>query len=263
MAAGAVLAAAAGTTLATDNLIGFNWTTAASTTPDPQNWNRISSADGTLSNVFDDTGVSTPVGINFGGGASGGFVYLSTATLDPDAVPQHSYDLSGMSGYGFRSGGEFFVEITGLDANTPYEYWFVAYRTTSVIDQAVSVSDGDTINAFTFPQAKPSGTARFVINDQVSNDTQVWDDLAFETTSSSTGTITFNWEGLTQTTVIGALAVRRAVPPEPFDVRILGSADPSNIGIGDNTTITFNVVNPSPADVTGVVVDIELPAGLD
>ncbi len=263
VAAGAVLAAAAGTTLATDNLIGFNWTTSSSTTPDPLNWNRISSADGTLFNVLDDTGVSTPVGINFGGGASGGFVYLSTSTLDADAVPQHSYDLSGMTGYGFRSNGEFFVEITGLDANTPYEYWFVAYRTTSAIDQAVSVSDGDTINAFTFPQSKPSGTARFVINDQLSNDTQVWDDLSFETTSSSTGTITFNWEGVTQTTVIGALAVRRAVPPEPFDVRILGSANPSDIGINDNTTLTFNVVNPSPADVTGVVVDIELPAGLD
>ncbi len=262
-----VLFACAGAAVATDNLIGFNFTTAASSTPDPQNWNRISAADGSIGNVFDDTGAATSVGIQWGGNPpSLGFVYLGTSTVASDAVPQHSYDLSGMSGYAFRSNGDFFVEITGLNPNTPYEYWFVAYRATSAIDNDVSVSNGDTINATTFKQFITSGdnNGRFIVNSTPANNTLVWDDLSFETFSSSSGTIRFNFVGDTQTTVaVGALAIRSAVPPEPFDVRINASVSADSVGVGDNVTFTFNVLNPSPADVTGVVVDIELPAGLD
>ncbi len=265
LAAGAAVAVCTSATLATDNIVGFNFTTAASTTPDPQNWTRISAIDGMLNNVTDDTGASTTISIEWGGNPpSAGPLFLSTSTLAPDAVPQHTYDLSGMSGYGFRAGGDLFIELSGLDPNTPYEYWFVAYRGGSNIDNDVSVSDGDTINATTFKQFVDSTTnnGRFLINTELSADTQEWNDLSFETTSSSTGTIRFNWQGDTQTTVIGALAIRKAVPPEPFDIRLLAQADQERIAIDDNVTITYEVRNPSPADVTGVEVSVDIPTGL-
>lgn len=215
LCAAAALSVATGASAQDFNLIGFNFTTSGSATPDPQNWNRISAPDGTVSNVMNDTGASTNVSITWGGGPSGGFVYLSTSTLAADAVPQHGYDLSGMTGYGFRSDGEFFITLSGLEANMPYEYWFVAYRGGSTIDNIVNVSDGDVIDATTFNQfiTSTANNGRFVINTEISSDTQVWDNLSFTTMSSSNGEITFNWTGDTQTTVIGALAVRLIPAP--------------------------------------------------
>ena len=214
----------AGVASASDNLIGFNFTTAASGTPDPQNWNRVSAADGTLSNVMDETGATTNVSITWGGGASGGFVYLSTATLAGDATPQYTYDLSGMTGYGFRSNGEFFIDIAGLNPNTPYEYWFVAYRGGSNIDNIVNVSDGNINNAFTFNQfiLSTDNDGRFVVNTTNANSSMQWNDLSFTTMSSGNGTIRFEWAGDTQTTVIGAMAIR--VIPTPAGLAILALA---------------------------------------
>ncbi|MCC5787564.1 MAG: DUF11 domain-containing protein, partial [Phycisphaerales bacterium] len=88
-------------------------------------------------------------------------------------------------------------------------------------------------------------------------------DITLFSNVARTGTVPFDGGSFTPRTFAGVLHYDFAGPTDPFDVRILGSADPSNIGIGDNTTLTFEVRNPSTADVTGVVVDIELPAGLD
>ncbi len=88
-------------------------------------------------------------------------------------------------------------------------------------------------------------------------------DLTLFSNVARTGTTPFGGSRFSPRTFAGVIHYDFAGPTDPFDVRILGSADPSNIGIGDNTTLTFEVRNPSTADVTGVVVDIELPAGLD
>ncbi|TVQ61568.1 MAG: hypothetical protein EA378_07360 [Phycisphaerales bacterium] len=197
------------------NLIGFNFTTPGATTPDPQNWNRLSVSGGsTINNVIDETGAATGVNVTWGGVPQGP-LYLSTSTLAPNATPQYDYDLSGMVGYGFRAGSELFATLSGLEANTPYEVWFVAYRGGGAIDNLVSVSDGDTIDAFSFAQQLPfdDNDGRFIVNSTVANSSQNWNDLSIVVNSSSTGTLTINWEGQTQTTVAGALAIR--VIPAP------------------------------------------------
>lgn len=212
---------------ASASLIGFNFTTAASSTPDPQNWNRVSSAAGTLTNVMNDQGAASGVDITWGGGATGGFVYLGSTTLAADATPQFDYDLSGMTGYALRSNGEFFIELSGLAASTEYEYWFVGYRAGSAIQNVVDVSDGDSLNAFTFTQSITStaNNGRFLVNTTNANNSMHWDDLSFTTTSSSQGTIRFDWHGDGQTTVIGALAIRPiGAVPGPGAILLLAFA---------------------------------------
>lgn len=206
------------------NLIGFNFTTPTAATPDPQNWNRLSVNDGsTINNVVDETGSSTGVSITWGGSPQGP-LYLSTSTLAPDATPQYDYDLSGMVGYGFRAGSALFATLSGLEANAPYEVWFVAYRGGGAIDNLVSVSDGDTLDAVSFAQqlAFADNDGRFIVNSTVSSSSQNWNDLSIVVQSSSNGTLTINWEGQTQTTVAGALAVR--LIPAPGSLALLMGA---------------------------------------
>ncbi|TVS09322.1 MAG: hypothetical protein EA423_00225, partial [Phycisphaerales bacterium] len=252
--------ACAGAAVASDNLIGINFTTATRAIPDPQNWNRIADASGTLFNLTDDSGATTGVSVNWDAPTSN----IAGAAITADLIPQHTYDLSGMIGYRFVTNDNVYsVTFSGLTPNAPYKYWFVAHRASLAFNQTVRVSNGDNIDAINFQQVK-SGTSAFGINDQLSSDTQVWDDLAFDTFSSSTGTITFNWQrNASDPIVIGALAIQRDVPPEPFDVRIASSVSSDSVGVGENVTFTFDIFNPSPADVTGVVVEIELPSGLD
>src|SRR5690606_12879448 len=122
-----------------------------------------------LANVMDDQGIVTPVGIEWSGGVSGnGFLFLATSTLAANAVPQHAYDLSGMTGYGYRSASaEFTVQLTGLNPDTEYQYWFVGYRSTSAIENSIQVSEGDVLNAISFQQVATSAQndGRFYIND--------------------------------------------------------------------------------------------------
>lgn len=240
-----------------DPLIGFNFTTSGSATDDPQNWNRISDAEGVLEDVMDDTGTPTGVDITWGGVTTDGFVFLGTDNVADDAVPQYDYDLSGMSGYGFRSDGDFFIELSGLAPNAQYEYWFVAYRSVSAIANAVTVSDGDDLEAIQFDQliSSADNDGRFVINDLISNDDQDWAEISFETTSSSDGTINFRWEGDGQTTVIGALAVRESlscdIPDwlslDPMDGSV-ESGDPA-----DAVTATFNPAGLLPGVYEGQI----------
>lgn len=222
--AAAGLMAVAGSAMATENLVGLNFSTAGAAKPDPQNWTRISSADGSQGNLMDDTGASTDVGVSWGPVTGGGFVYLGTDNVAADAVPQHDYDLGGMSGYGFRSDGNFFVEFSGLKPNEDYFYWFVGYRSVSAIDNVVNVSDGDTPNATQFRQSISStdNDGRFLVNDVNANDSMQWSDLSFVTESSSQGTLRFEWEGDTQTTVVGAVAVQ--LVPAPGSMALLGLA---------------------------------------
>jgi hypothetical protein len=203
------------------NLVGLDFSTAGDPNI-PMNWNRVSAAQGTISNLMDETGATTNVGVNFGGGPSGGFVYLSTSTLAPDAVPQYDYDLSGMTGYGFRSDGEFFVEFTGLNPNSAYEFWFVGYRATIAIQNVVTVTDGDA-NDFTFVQSLSAddNDGRFMVNTINANNTMQWNDLSLVTMSDSDGMIRFDWFGDGQTTVIGALAIRAVAVPAPGALAML------------------------------------------
>lgn len=225
---GALAVLAFGTTLEAhaQSLIGVNFTTATSGTPDPQNWNRYSQGDGVLSNLQDENGNATGVAMNITGNVGGNpttLLYLSTSTLAGDATPQYDYDLSGMTGYGFRASGEFTMEIRGLIPNFDYEYWFVAYRGGATIDNIVQVSNGDTLNDFSFNQfiTSTDNNGRFLVNTVNANNTMHWNDLFFTTTSSSAGTITYNFAGDTQTTVIGAFAIRAV--PEPATMAGLGA----------------------------------------
>ena len=217
----AVVAFVAPCASATTNLVGFDFTTAGDANPSPQNWNRISAANGTFLNNIDDTGASTGVSLTLGGTPLGGLLYLSTSTLAPDATPQHSYNLSGMTGYGFRAGESLSITLGGLMANTPYEFWFVAYRGGGAIDNLVRVSNGDTMDAFNVVQqvAFADNDGRFLVNSTLSSNTQQWNDLSLITNSSSNGTITFNWDQQSQTPVIGALAIR--VIPAPGGAALL------------------------------------------
>ncbi len=238
-------------------VIGFNFTTSGSGTADPQNWTRIATADGTIDNVPDDTGEPTDVSLSWGGVTTDGFIFLGTDTLAGDAVPQHDYDLSGMTGYGFRSDGDFFIEVDGLQPNTEYEYWMVAYRASTDIDNVVKVSDGDEIDAFEFNQFLSSGDndGRFVINDLVSSDEQIWNELSFTTQSSSNGTITIHWQGDTQTTVIGAFAIRMALDctlPDWLAVApTAGSIDAG--GAADTVTATFDASGLEPGEYSASI----------
>jgi hypothetical protein len=245
-------------------LVGFNFTTAGAAAPDPQNWTRISSADGVLIDVPDDTGEPTDIGIAWGGVTPDGLLFLGTSTLAPDAVPQHDYDLSGMTGYGFRAGGELFIELTGLSPNADYEYWFVAYRGASNIDNVVRVSDGNVIDAFEFNQfiLSTDNDGHFVINDLKSSDQQNWNDLSFATRSSSDGEITFHWQGDTQTTVIGALAIRQLVACEVPDwlevVPLSGQVDTG--APADEIQVTFDSTGLLPGEyVTNVCIESDDP----
>lgn len=205
------------------DLIGVNFSTAASTVPDPQNWTRISTADGSFNNLQNENGNATNVGVSWGGGATGGFVFLGTSSpLAADATPQYDYDLSGMTGYGFRSNGEFFLTFDGLEANAQYEFWFVGYRGGSNIDNLIHVSDGDTIDAFNFSQqiALADNDGRFIVNSTIANSSMHWNDLSMMTNSSSNGTLTFNWALQTQTPVVGAVAIR--LVPSPGTAALLG-----------------------------------------
>ncbi|MCC5787545.1 MAG: DUF11 domain-containing protein, partial [Phycisphaerales bacterium] len=123
-----------------------------------------------------------------------------------------------------------------------------AGETTAVYLQAVTAS-GQGI--------RYNGSGTSALTDWNNSDLVLFSDVA------RTGAISFGGSSFTPRAFAGVIHYEFAGPTDPFDVRILGSADPSNIGIGDNTTLTFEVRNPSTADVTGVVVDIELPAGLD
>jgi hypothetical protein len=238
-------------------LIGFNFTTSGSATSDPQGWTRIGDASGSLVGVPDDTGESTDVGISWGGVTTDGFLFLSTSTLAGDAVPQHHYDLSGMTGYGFRSGGDFFIEVDGLQPNAAYEYWFVAYRGASNIDNIVKVSDGDEIDAFEFNQFLASGDndGHFVINELRSSDEQVWDELSFITHASSDGTITIHWEGDTQTTVIGAFAIRSALTCDiPEWLSVAPTSGSIDVGAGSDTvTATLDATGLEPGEYSASI----------
>ncbi|TVQ31949.1 MAG: hypothetical protein EA376_08155 [Phycisphaeraceae bacterium] len=194
--------------------MGFNLTTAGNTTPDPQNWNRISTTTGALMNVMDETGAPSGFNISWGGTPTGP-LFLGTSTLAPDATPQYDYDLSGMTGYGFRAGSELTFNLSGLNPDTPYEYWIVAYRGGGFIDTTASISDGDSLDATTFNQflAFDDNDGRFVVNTAASSDSQNWNDLSFITNSSSNGTLTININGVSQITVLGAFAIREIPTP--------------------------------------------------
>lgn len=217
-----VLSAAVERQACANNLIGVNFTTATATIPDPQNWNRYSQLSGALSNLIDDTGA--PTGVTFAATPTvgDGFLYLSSSTLAPDATPQFDYDLSGMVGYGFRAGGAFRLEFRGLQPNTPYEYWVVGYRAGGAIDNSVMVSNGDTLGAVSFDQfiLFADNDGRFLVNTSVSADTDNFNDYAFVTNSSSTGILTIDLAGVSQTTVLGALAIRM-VPEPSFGLGIM------------------------------------------
>jgi hypothetical protein len=219
-AVGAVALATAAAT-ATD-LIGLNFTTSTAAAPDPMNWTRISAADGTINNLQNENGSITNANVSWGANSGSGPLFLSTATLAPDATPQYNYDLSGMTGYGFRAGGDLFVEFSGLESNQPYEFWFVAYRGGGNIDNLFRVSDGDTIDAFSVAQqiAFADNDGRFLVNSTNASSSMQWDDLSLVTNSSSTGTIRFNWAAQQQTPVIGALAIR--LVPSPGAASVLG-----------------------------------------
>lgn len=216
-------------------LIGFNFTTSGAAAPDPQNWTRISAIDGFIENVPDDTGEPTDINFQWGGVSTAGPLYLGTATLGVNAVPQHAYDLSGMTGYGFRSNGDFFIELTGLQPNAAYEYWMVAYRATSGIDNVVTVSEGSDPSGIQFTQFLAAGDndGRFVINETNATGDMIWDEMSFITEADSDGTIRITWEGDTQTTVIGAFAIRPALS---CDIPDWLTVDPVSGSVADGGT---------------------------
>lgn len=222
-AAGALAVATASATASDFDLIGLNFTTSAAAIPDPMNWTRISAGDGVINNLQNENGNITNANVSWGANSGSSLLFLSTSTpLAPDATPQYDYDLSGMTGYGFRAGGDLFVEFSGLESNQPYEFWFVAYRGGGAIDNLFRVSDGDTLDAFSVAQqvAFADNDGRFFVNSTIADSSMQWNDLAMVTNSSSTGTVRFNWAAQSQTPVIGALAIR--LVPSPGAVSVLG-----------------------------------------
>jgi hypothetical protein len=260
-AAGALALATASTT-ATD-LIGLNFSTSGAATPDPMNWTRISAADGSINNLQDENGIATNVNISWGANTGLGFVYLGTSSpLAADATPQYDYDLSGMTGYSFRSNADFFVEFSGLEPNEPYEFWFVAYRGGSNIDNLILVSDGDTVDASSFTQqiALANNDGRFIVNSTIADSSLQWNDLSLVTNSSSNGTIRFNWTVQSQTPVLAALAIRPASDPAPCVGDIadsngtLGSPD-GQVDFGDLLAL-LGLAGPCPGGTPGCTGDI-------
>ncbi len=233
-----------------DSLIGFNFTVSSASTPDPQGWQRIGELEGLLDEVYDDTGALTGIHFEWGGvDPSGGLLYLSLGALAADAVPMYDYDLSGMTGYGFRSDGRFFMELSNLQPNSDYEYWMVAYRGDADFDNRVEVSDGDDINAFEFNQTiteDQQNGGRFVINEAISDDTQDFNDLSYVARSSSGGTIRIEWEGDTDlSAVIGAFAIRPAVARCQLPEWLTADPQSGTIDAGDPSHGVTTTLNPT------------------
>jgi hypothetical protein len=192
------------------NIIGFNFATSAQTAS-PQNWTLISSAT-TVTNVTDDTGAPTTVGLTLS--APGTISFIGNSAIGATATPQYIYDLSSMNGYAFRSSaGPLTVEVFGLEPDRTYEYWYVAHRASLAVNNIVQVSHGDVPNAISFNQTHTGSW--FSVNPTVANNTMDFNTLSQSTLSSSTGTITFNVAASTDTTTLAALAIREVFPTTP------------------------------------------------
>jgi hypothetical protein len=220
------LAVAAG---AQANLVGVDF--GSNPNPTPQNWT-ASVGSSSLTNLQDDTGRTTSVGLSFSA-IPGAW----SATALSSSVPSHTYDLSNISRNIYSFGGSLTMTLSGLTPGQSYPVYVFGLRGGASYSQNISLIGSNTV---TFTQA--ASADELTINDQVGTNSS--------NVSAYAKTITADSSGNIQVVVGGAgyylagLAID--VPPPAYTVggSVTGLAAGQSVVLlnnaGNSTTVNSN-----------------------
>ncbi len=135
------------------NIVGVDF--GSNPNPTPQNWT-ASNGSSSLTNLQDDTGMTTSVGLSFSA-TPGAF----NAAAISSTVPSYSYSLLDISNNIYSFVGPLTITISGLTPGQSYPVYVFGLRSGSSYSQDISLIGSNTV---TFTQAAGDGT--LTINDQ-------------------------------------------------------------------------------------------------
>jgi hypothetical protein len=158
------------------NLVGVDF--GSNPNPTPQNWT-ASDGSSSLTNLQDDTGITTSVGLSFTG-TSGAF----TAIAQPSSVPSYTYSLSNIQYNIFNFASALTMTLSGLTPGQSYPVYVFGLRGGSSYSQSITLIGS---NTETFTQAASSDT--LTINDQVGSSSSSLSSYAKTITADSSGNI--------------------------------------------------------------------------
>ena len=199
--------------------------------PTPQNWTS-SNGSSSLTNLQDDTGRTTSVGLSFSA-IPGAF----NATALSSSVPSHTYNLSNISNNIYSFGGSLTMTLSGLTPGQSYPVYVFGLRGGAPYSQNISLIGSNTV---TFTQAGSANT--LTINDQVGTSSSNLSAYARTITADSSGNIQV---------VVGAVGYYVAglaidVPPPAYTVggSVTGLAAGQSVVLlnnaGNSTTVNSN-----------------------
>jgi len=167
------LAVAAG---AQANLVGVDF--GSTPNPTPQNWT-ASDGSSSLTNLQDDTGRTTSVGLSFSSRPS----FFNAIALS-SSVPSYTYDLSNISNNIYSFGGSLTMTLSGLTPGQSYPVYVFGLRGGSSYTQNISLIGSNTV---TYTQAASAN--ELTINDQVGTNSSNLSAYAKTVTADSSGNI--------------------------------------------------------------------------
>jgi len=198
--------------------------------PIPQNWT-ASNGSSSLTNLLDDTGRTTSVGLSFSA-IPGAF----NATALSSSVPSHTYDLSNISGNIYSFGGSLTMTLSGLTPGQSYPVYVFGLRGGSSYTQNISLIGSNTV---TYTQA--ASADELTINDQVGTNSSNVSAYAKTITADSSGNIQVVASG---GYFLAGLAID--VPPPAYTVggSVTGLAAGQSVVLlnnaGNSTTVNSN-----------------------
>jgi hypothetical protein len=130
--------------------------------PTPTNWTS-SNGSSSLTNLIDQAGNATTVGLNFSTTPSS-----FAATVLSTAVPLTSVDLSNIGGSIYSFAGSLGLTFTGLTPGAAYGVYVLGLRSGTSFSQPVSIAGVSTVS---FTQAAAS--EELGVNDQIGSDTSL------------------------------------------------------------------------------------------
>ena len=157
------------------NIVGVDF--GSNPNPTPQNWT-ASNGSSSLTNLHDDTGRTTSVGLSFS--ATPG-EYNAAAT--PSTVPSYNYSLLDISNNIYDFGSPLTMTLSGLTPGQSYPVYVFGLRT-SAYSQSINLIGSNTI---TFTQA--AGAGALTINDQVGSNSSNLSSYAKIITADPSGNI--------------------------------------------------------------------------
>ena len=241
--------------VAQDELIGVDFSRQGTTSP--TNWTRAEgNSDFSLTNLIDETGATTNVGLDIrfdGGTATGQGTFPSG---DPADLPTHSNPLTGIGGVIVDQSGITFT-FSNLDPQVDYEVFVFGGDVANGFDNMVTISGETSVGPFN----QLSETGDIVINRLVTS-TAPLDSFAETVLSDVNGNVVIRVAGLTGTTVVDGLAIRRV----SADQNVLVSVDNLVIDEQDATgLINVRLDAPSTETITATILSVDgtAQAGLD